>query len=84
MDAQQSVEPALKEERDGSPLRLADSPRPESAAAVPVDSDEGAVDKALTLTTDTLESRKRAASELPTTPPPSSKRFRTADVSRTV
>ena len=88
MVAQQSAEPALKEEPDGSPLfeerQLVDSPMPESAAAVAVDSGEGAVDKPLRLTTDALETRKRAASELPTTPPPSGKRSRTADVSRTV
>ena len=88
MVAQQPVDPALKEERDGSPRfeerHLVDSPKPDSAAAVPVDSGEGAGDKPLTLTTDALETRKRAASELPTTPPPSSKRSRTADLSRTV
>ena len=88
MVGQQSVEPTAKEERDGSPVfkewQLVELSRPESAAAVPVDSGEGAVDKPLTLTTDALETRKRAASELPTTPPPSSKRSRTADLSRTV
>lgn len=86
--ARQSVEPALKEERDGSPLfkesQLVDSPRLESAVFVLVDSGDGAVDRPLTLTTDALETRKRAASALPTTPPPSSKRSRTANESRTV
>ena len=88
MVAQQSVGPALKEERDGSPpfkeWQLVELSRAESAAAVPVDSGGGAADKPLKLTTDPLKTRKRAASGLPTTPPLSSKRSRTADVSRTV
>ena len=88
MVSQQSVEPALKEERNGSPLfvewQLDGSPRPESAAAVAVGSGEETVDKSLMLATDALKNRKRAASELPTTPPPSSKRSCIEDECRTI
>ena len=88
MVPQQSVEPALKEERDGSPLsieqQLVGSTRPESALAVAVDSGEGTADRALILETDAFQTRKRAASELPTTPPPSTKRSRIEDESRTI
>ena len=88
MVAQQSVEPAIKEERDGSSLFVgwqpADSPRPESAVTVAVGSGEETVVRSLKLATDTLETRKRAASELPTTPPPPSKRTRIEVEARTV
>ena len=88
MVAQQSVEPALKEERDVSPLFVewqpAGSPGPESAVAFAVSSGEETVDNPPMLTTNALETRKRAASELPTTPPPSSKRSRIEDQSRTI
>ena len=84
----QSVEPVLKEERDGSPLcrerQLVGSPRPESALAVAVDSGEGTADRSLMLATDALQNRKRANSELPSTPPPSTKRFRIEDGSRNI
>ena len=88
MVAQRSVEPALKEERDGSPLfvewQLVGSPRLESAVVVTVGSGEETVGKSLMLDTDALETRKRAASELPVTPPPSSKRSRIEEESRTI
>ena len=85
MVAQHSVERAIKEDGDKSPVfvewQLLDSPRPESAIAVVVGSSEEKVDETIRFATNT---RKRAASELPTTPPPSSKRFRSEDESETI
>ena len=88
MVAQQTFEPAIKEERDGSSLfvewQLADSPRTGSAITVAIGSGEETVAKSPKLATDTLGTRKRAASEFPTTPPPSSKRSRVEDESLTI
>ena len=88
MVAQQSVERAIKEDGDRSPVfvewQLLDSPRPESAIAVIVGSSEEKLDESIRFATNTLEIRKRAASDLPTTPPPPSKRFRSEDESRTI
>lgn len=88
MVAQQSVEPAIKEDRNVSPVsvewQLVDLPSPESAVAVAVGSSEGTVNKSLRFATNTPKTRKRAASELPTTRPPSSKRLRSEDDSRTI
>ncbi len=86
--AHDTDEPVIKEERDGSPLfvewELVGSSRPQNAIAVAVGSGEEIVDKSLKLITDTLKTRKRSASERPTTPPPSSKRSRTEDEPRTI
>ena len=86
--AQQSVEPAIKEDGVVSPLlvewQMIDSPTPESAVAAVVGSSEETVDESIRFATNTLGTRKRSASELPTTPPPSSKRFRSGDESRTI
>ena len=88
MVAQPCVERAIKEDRDRSPVfvewQLLGSPRPESAVAVVVGSSEETVDESTRFATNTLETRKRAASELPNTPPPSSKRFRSEGESGTI
>ena len=86
--SQHSVERAIKEDGDRSPVfvkwQLLDSPRPERAVAVVVASSEETVDEPMRFATNTLETQKRAASDFPTTPPPSSKRFRSEDKSRTI
>ena len=88
MAVQHSVEPTIKEDGGRSPVfvewQLLDSPRLESAVAVVGGSSQEKVDKSLRVASNTHKARKRAASETPMTPPPSSKRFRSEDDSQTI